>query len=89
MENIENYACQELAKSQNHRMGGYAYFTQEDPRVRHAPDDNWLLLFQMDSDSNESIEIMWGDMGVANFFILSEDLKNLNFDNVWYNWDCS
>ena len=88
-DDIEEYACKELYKSPNHKMGGYAYFTQEDPRVRHAPDGNWLLLFQMDSDSNERIDIMWGDVGIANFFIRPEDLKNLNFNNVWYNWDCS
>ncbi|MDE5859478.1 MAG: DUF1963 domain-containing protein, partial [Oscillospiraceae bacterium] len=33
--------------------------------------------------------IMWGDMGVANFFISENDLKNLDFSKVAYNWDCS
>lgn len=31
--------------------------------------------------------IMWGDAGVANFLINSEDLKNLAFHDVLYTWD--
>ena len=31
---------------------------------------------------------MWGDSGVANFFINKEDMKNKKFDNILYNWDC-
>ena len=33
-------------------------------------------------------EILWGDCGVANFFISRADLKARNFSNVYYNWDC-
>ena len=32
--------------------------------------------------------IMWGTMGVANFFIRKEDLEKENFEEVLYNWDC-
>lgn len=32
---------------------------------------------------------MWGDMGVANFFIRREDLLRRDFSRVWYTWDCS
>ena len=71
------------------KIGGYAYFTQEDPR--DSDDDDWLLLLQLDSHwkSDENIDIMWGDLGVANFFIRQADLRNLDFSHVWYNWDCS
>jgi len=31
---------------------------------------------------------MWGDAGVANFFINSADLINKDFSRVMYNWDC-
>ena len=43
------------------------------------------------ADENLDItnEIMWGDMGIANFFINKEDLSKLDFSNVFYNWDCS
>ena len=51
-------------------------------------DENKLFI-QLDSlyDSKEDI-LMWGDSGVANFFITDEDLKNRNFEDVIYNWDC-
>ena len=32
--------------------------------------------------------IMWGDCGVCNFFINKDKLKNLDFSDVLYNWDC-
>lgn len=75
------------------KVGGYASFTQEDPRAYplqggHTPADRnseWLLLFQMDSDGEH---IMWGDVGVANWFIREPELEKLDFSNVWYNWDC-
>jgi len=45
------------------------------------------MVSEWDND-NPSHEIMWGDSGVANFFINLEDLKKLNFQNVIYTWDC-
>lgn len=64
------------------RLGGYAYFTQYDPREE---DSKSILLFQMGS---HSLNIMWGDAGVGNFFIRPEDLARLDFTRVMYNWDC-
>ena len=32
--------------------------------------------------------ILWGDCGVANFFISRTDLEKLDFSRVLYNWDC-
>lgn len=63
-----------------HKIGGYPHFTQTDPR----DSGDMELLFQLDSDD----EMMWGDVGVANFFINPDDLKQLNFTRVAYNWDC-
>ncbi len=40
----------------------------------------WKLLLQIDSD--DQLELIWGDWGRVYFFILAEDLKNLNFDRV-------
>lgn len=69
-----------------HKMLGYPFFTQDDPR---SDGENDILLFQMDSEMLEGdAEIMWGDSGVGNFFINESDLRALNFDNVFYNWDC-
>ncbi len=68
------------------RIGGYPSFTQGDIRE----DDNVLdkykiLLLQVDSDDDY---IMWGDSGIANFFITKEMLDKKDFTKVLYNWDC-
>ena len=67
--------------SGGHKIGGYAFFTQEDPRQGTE-----LLLFQLDTDQDNGI--LWGDMGVCNFFIEKENLEKLDFSKVLYNWDC-
>ncbi|WP_460734951.1 YwqG family protein [Lysobacter tyrosinilyticus] len=64
-----------------HKLGGYPYFTQEDPR---RADDPRRLLLQLDTDD----QMMWGDAGVANFFIDPDDLARRDFSRVMYNWDC-
>ena len=69
-----------------HRMLGYAYFTQDDPRYQKKYENYDTLLFQLDSESKY---IIWGDLGIANFFIQKKDLEEKNFSNVLYNWDCS
>jgi uncharacterized protein YwqG len=71
------------------KVGGYAFFTQSDPREYEKTDENWLLLFQMDTDdSDDDFKIMWGDSGVCNFFIRPEQLAKCDFSAVWYTWDC-
>lgn len=74
-------------QSNGHKIGGYAYFTQEDPRIGSGAENikDYILLLQIDSDD----EIMWGDCGVANFFIHPDDLAKKDFSKVMYNWDCS
>ncbi len=73
-----------LSRAHGHKMGGYAHFTQEDPRFEQKDYESAILLLQIDSE-DESIN--WGDRGVANFFILPEDLKNRDFSKVLYHWD--
>lgn len=70
--------------SSGHRMGGYAYFTQEDPRIYNEAISDYVLLLQIDSDDT----IMWGDVGVANFFIHPDDLAKKDFTKVFFTWDC-
>lgn len=82
---IEPY--DEVASASGHRLGGYPYFTQTDPRQYNEKVQDYILLFQLDTDDAEN-EIMWGDSGVGNFFIHPEDLKNRDFSKVLYNWDC-
>ena len=72
-----------------HKVGGYPYFTQCDPRYEKMLEYYDFLLFQLDTDSIGDEDVaMWGDSGVGNFFINSEKLKNKDFSDVLYNWDC-
>ena len=77
---------------ETHRISGYPYFTQEDPRFYDASLRKYdTLLLQIASEYGNgpnTDEIMWGDAGIANFFINKENLKNLNFADVIYTWDC-
>ena len=68
-----------------HKIGGFPNFTQSD--IREIGDYD-ILLLQIDSEGTEKNEIMWGDCGIANFFIREKDLKELNFYKTIYNWDC-
>ena len=64
---------------------GYPSFTQYDPRETNKDYERYdTLLFQIDSEG----DILWGDSGVANFFINEKDLLNKDFSKVLYNWDC-
>ncbi|KAK2962214.1 putative protein of unknown function (DUF1963) [Blattamonas nauphoetae] len=86
---IEQWDCYDRLNpneiSLKHKIGGYPGFTQEDPRHQERYSEFDVLLWQSNSDDT----LMWGDMGVANFFIRREDLVACRFDRVLYNWDCS
>ena len=71
-----------------HKIGGYPGFTQEDPRDIPKEDDHDSLLLQIDTDNIGEREIMWGYSCIANFFISRENLKQRNFQDVIYTWDC-
>lgn len=75
----------------DHAIGAYPTFTQWDPRNPEEKDAYGITLLQVESywnnDSNNN-GIMWGDSGVANFFINKEKLEHLNFEDVLFNWDC-
>lgn len=84
-----NKLVEELSTT-GHWMLGYPFFTQQDPRTYEEKYRYYdTLLFQMDSDFiNKEDYVLWGDCGVANFFINHEDLKRKDFSKVLYNWDC-
>lgn len=63
-----------------HKLGGYPYFTQTDPREPGSP---FRLLLQLDTDE----ELMWDDAGIGAFFITPEDLAARDFSRVLYSWD--
>lgn len=83
---IEAYE-QNYQNAYGHKIGGYPAFTQWDPRKEDTKYD--FLLLQLDSEfGNGDEKIMWGDAGICRFFINRQRLKDLDFDDVIYNWDC-
>lgn len=85
---LEDTAYEKIDEALNaggHKTGGYPFFTQSDPRNYDDPSKEYtILLLQIDSDK----KIMWGDQGVANFFITPADLEKRDFSRVLYHWDC-
>lgn len=79
-EEVQDEVAELMARG-GHKIGGYPDFTQADPR---AADDAHRLLLQLDSDE----AMMWGDSGIANFFIDPADLARADFSRVAYHWDC-
>ena len=67
-------------------VGGYADFTQSDPRDNELDEDYTECLLKIDSNLNSSIEI--GDSGIAWVLMREEDLINKNFENAAFDWDC-
>jgi hypothetical protein cdivTM_10167 len=71
---------------------GFSYFTQEDPRKYEEKYQKYdTLLFQLDSEHDKTKgkwKVCIGDAGVLNFFINREKLKNKDFTEILYNWDC-
>ena len=75
----------------DHAIGAYPTFTQWDPRNPEEKYAYGITLLQVESHWNNdpnNNEIMWGDSGVANFFINKEKLEHLDFEDVLFNWDC-
>ncbi|RZK04438.1 MAG: DUF1963 domain-containing protein [Flavobacterium sp.] len=86
-ETLTEEAIEEMDKlfsATGHKIGGYAYFTQSDPRDYDANKKDDQLVLQIDTDD----EIMFGDTGVMNIFLNDADLKCQNFTKAYFNWDC-
>ena len=76
-------ALYEALSAMGSHVGGYPDFTQSDPRQKNS---GLVLLLQLDSD--DEANMMWGDCGIANFFIDPAHLAQADFSQVLYNWDC-
>ena len=84
LEPAQKEVFDDLFYGTGHKIGGYSYFTQTDPRDYGQEHKNDVSLLQIDSDD----KITFGDAGTAHFFINKDDLKNRNFGKVWMYWDC-
>ena len=78
---IMDYLYDNLCSSGS-KLLGCPYFTQLDPHENDKYKKYDILLFQMDSDYKAGI--LWGKVGIANFFIKD----NNNLEDVLYTWDC-
>ena len=88
-EDLSEFVYEMLDIKEYSQIGGYGYFTQTDPRMYDSLSDYTEILFQLDSyDEDDEYKILWGDYGVGSFFATKEQLKNLDFANCLYNWDC-
>lgn len=67
-------------------IGGYADFTQQDPRDREHIEKKECL-FKLDSNLDFN-NISIGDAGILFVFISKEDIENSNFENAVVDWDC-
>ena len=67
-------------------IGGYADFTQTDPRPIENDEDKVECLIKIDSNLEHGIMI--GDCGIIFSFISKEDIKSGNFENAIVDWDC-
>lgn len=80
----------ELIDRENHKMLGYPNFVQEDIRTYSADYKKYdVLLFQLTSEFGEfDDKVNWGDAGACRFFIPHDKLKNCDFSDILYAWDC-
>jgi len=74
----------EYFEASGHKLGGYAEFTQSDPRDYGNRSKTDVHLLQMDSDEN----ISFGDVGIGHVFIDEESLRNEEFEKAYFTWDC-
>ena len=81
-----------------HKIGGKPIFVQGDPRdVRDNLKNYTVDLLTIVSgdvrdpqggEDSRNIEIMWGDMGTANWLITPEQLAACDFSQVLFEWSC-
>lgn len=77
-------AITDFTANYGHKLLGYPYFAQTDPR----DNNDYRLFLQIDTDMDGDNDIMWGDNGVGHVFIRNVDLLAKQFDKVWFYWDC-
>ena len=71
-----------------HKMGGSADFCQGDPRYDDGYKRDFQLLQVSKDFGSDGERIMWGDAGVAHFFIDKDKLRNKDFSDILYYADC-
>lgn len=95
LEDTESDYLTEQNTYAGHRIGGYPCFEQFDPRDDEPKLQKYdTLLLQIvshvapDENGQEHELIMFGDLGGCQFFIPAENLRQRDFSDVMYTWDC-
>lgn len=78
-------ALYDLCYASGSRIGGYPHFTQIAPAYY---DDGVCDVMLLQLDIEDECGIMFGDTGNCTFLIAKEELQNLDFSKVEYNWQC-
>ena len=81
---VEGKEFDDYFEASGHKLGGYAEFTQSDPRDYGDRNESDVQLLQIDSEG----EIIFGDVGIGHVFIDIESLKNEEFEKAYFTWDC-
>lgn len=77
--------------TRGYRLGcpeDYAKIPEEEKTDIKAKANEWIMLFQMGTVTDDDYELMFGDCGHIYFWIKKADLKNGNFDNIWLVLQC-
>lgn len=79
-----------LSDSDGNKLFGYPFFCQEDVRQTDESGEYLYdtLLLQLTSDLGDNAFQMWGDSGVAHFFIPKTSLEKNDFSDVLFSWEC-
>lgn len=74
-----------------HQIGGTAWDIQgdvlEECQEFSGKKGDWQLLFQIDSD--DQLNMMWGDVGILYYCIERQALEKKQFENTWLIMQCS
>lgn len=80
----EQAAMNSYFDASGHKIGGYAEFTQTDPRDYDSEKRDDIQLLQIDTDE----QILFGDAGLGHVFISKKALQEKNFSRAYFYWDC-
>lgn len=67
-------------------VGGPEGYKSEKAKQLQAGASDWKLLFQFDSD--DDMDVMWGDCGRIYFWVQEQKAKRNEFDNCWLILQC-